>query len=96
MTSHPMRIFFNLNLSAIGILLLVSPCYRKNAPDPSPSEEVLAIQRLLLDALQSTDEVILSSLDPAEITHVRPGETRFPPISGEVIQQMAHPWSGAD
>ena len=79
MQSHTNRIFIKLNLSVIGILLFVSPCYQKNAPDPSPTEEVLAIQRLLQDALQSADEVILYSLDAEEIPHVCPGETPFPP-----------------
>ena len=72
-------IFIKLNLSAIGILVCVSPCYPKNAPDPSPTEEALAIQRLLQDALRSVDEVILYSLDPEEIPHVLPGATPYPP-----------------
>jgi hypothetical protein len=79
MQLHINKMFVKLSLRIIGILLFVSPCYPKNGPDPSPTEEVLAIQRLLQDALQSADEVILYSLDPEEIPHVRPGETPFPP-----------------
>jgi hypothetical protein len=88
MRSLAKQIFVKLNLSVIGILVSVSPCYPKNTPNPSPADGTITVQRVLQDALHSADEVILYSLDPKGLTY-GPGEHYSPEYLATLFNRFA-------
>ena len=96
MQSRAKEISIKLSLSIIGMLLFVNPCYANNAPDASPDDPALVIQRALRSALESADEVILYSLDPDGPDSSSWRYALFPGILGDAIQPIRDPWSGAN
>src|SRR5438874_3145 len=88
MKSYSKGILVKLNLSVIGIVLFVSPCYSENTPNPSRADGTVTVQRVLQDALHSADEVILYSLDPKELTY-GPGEHYTPEYLATLFNRFA-------
>jgi hypothetical protein len=79
MKSHAKSIFNWLNLSVVGILLFVSPCYTENQPNGHTNAASIAAARTLQSAIESADDVILYSLAPERADVInRPGQHLSP------------------